>query len=151
MSNQHCVPVQERQSRLCATLLPTGANATRAAPLPPCPKHPPTYKPAPSHSCFLRTYSARIYFIGTNSSLACLHMPHPSNPVDDNSVHPYNREHGLHSLQVSRTFGSYFCVGRKTVRNTCQRVGRQSDGLPQGCSLLCSLYQYICFEQPSIV
>ena len=34
-------------------------------------------------SGFLRTYSARIYFIGANSSLACLHMPHPSNPVDD--------------------------------------------------------------------
>ena len=46
------------------------------------------------HSCFLRTYSARIYFIVSNSSLACLHMPHPSNPVDDISARSYNREHG---------------------------------------------------------
>ena len=52
------------------------------------------YIPRPGHSGFLRTYSARIYFIVSNSSLACLHMPHPSNPVDDTSAHSYNREHG---------------------------------------------------------
>ena len=59
-----------------------------------CPKLTARYKARPCIHCFFRTYSARIYFIGTNSSLACLHMPHPSNPVDDISARSYNREHG---------------------------------------------------------
>ena len=44
---------------------------------------------------FPRTYSARIYFIVSNSSLACLHMPHPSYPADDIRAHSFDREHGL--------------------------------------------------------
>jgi hypothetical protein len=53
------------------------------------------YKAALKLSWFFRTYSARIYFIETNSSLACLHMPHPSNPLDDNRALSFDREHGL--------------------------------------------------------
>jgi len=44
--------------------------------------------------CFFRTYSARIYFIETNSSLAILQLPHPSNPLDDTCAHSFDREHG---------------------------------------------------------
>ena len=42
---------------------------------------------------FLRTYSARIYFIETNSSLAILQLPHPSNPLDDICALSFDREH----------------------------------------------------------
>ncbi|KIO07485.1 hypothetical protein M404DRAFT_411607 [Pisolithus tinctorius Marx 270] len=31
----------------------------------------------------------------TNLSLACLHMPHPSNPLDDICTYSFDREHGL--------------------------------------------------------
>ena len=52
------------------------------------------YKDLRRHRCFLRTYSARIYFIVSNSSLACLHMPHPTSPVDDIRVRPSYRALG---------------------------------------------------------
>ena len=107
------------------------------------------------HLCFLRTYSARIYFIVSNSSLACLHMPHPSNPVDDNSVRPYNREHDCLPKAVSRTFGSLMARCFAVLTCACQRVECQSDGLPLGCSscvLLCSvLQQYILLPATSFV
>ncbi|KAL4081117.1 hypothetical protein J3A83DRAFT_4084336, partial [Scleroderma citrinum] len=49
--------------------------------------------------CFFRTYSARIYSIETNSSLACLHVPHPSSPLDDIRAHSFDREHGFASAR----------------------------------------------------
>ena len=52
----------------------------------------------PNFFGFLRTYSARIYFIETNSSLAILQLPHPSNPLDDNHAHSFDREHGSAQL-----------------------------------------------------
>ena len=99
------------------------------------------YKAPASHTDFLRTYSARIYFIGTNSSLACLHMPHPSNPVDDNRVRPSYRAHGpaLRARGREDVWLTSSVVPISVAREVRQRVGRQSDGLPQGCSLLCSL------------
>jgi hypothetical protein len=48
-----------------------------------------------------RTYSARIYSIGTNSSLACLHMPHLSKEFDDTAAASYNREH---IVELARDF-----------------------------------------------
>ena len=63
------------------------------------------YKPVLLLFRFFRTYSARIYFIETNSSLACLHVPHPSIPVDDISAHSFDREYGL------RLRGSRGCLG----------------------------------------
>ena len=102
-----------------------------------CPKLHLAIKFPSQHSCFLRTYSARIYSIETNSSLACLHMPHPSNPVDDTSIHPYNREHG--SLRrVSRTFGSCLASSACSRADTCQRVECQSDGFLSSLRLLYS-------------
>ena len=81
-------------------------------------------------SGFLRTYSARIYFIVSNSSLACLHMPHPSSLVDDIRAPSYNREHGRLTA-VSRTFGSW-CLRAACSRGpTCQRGERSSDRLFQ--------------------
>ncbi|OCH94958.1 hypothetical protein OBBRIDRAFT_21364 [Obba rivulosa] len=61
---------------------------------------------------------------GTNSSLACLHMPHPSNPVDDTSARSLYREHGR-LCAVSRTFGSRcappqgWCTDRASGLGVC--------------------------------
>ena len=74
-----------RQSEPAATVL--SALRHEAA----CPKHRRINLRARPFG-LLRTYSARIYFIVSNSSLACLHMPHPSNPVDDIRVRPSYRE-----------------------------------------------------------
>ena len=99
------------------------------------------------HSCLLRTYSARIYFIVSNSSLACLHMPLLSHPVDDIRVRPSYREHGRPLLFGGRVWsrgrlarsGAAVCFA--VVRWACQRVGRQSDG----CLLcICILYVTLC-------
>jgi hypothetical protein len=82
------------------------------------------------HGCFLRTYSARIYFIVSNSSLACLHKPHPSTPFDDTRVRPSHREHPGFAAG-SRTFGAaVLCVLVRVARARCQRVERLSDGAP---------------------
>ena len=86
------------------------------------------YKRFPSLSGFLRTYSARIYFIVSNLSLACLHMPHPSYPVDDNRTRPFDREHGLAFVQVSRTFGFSRAQLLAVVRRINQRAECSSDG-----------------------
>lgn len=56
--------------------------------------------PSPSFPFFFRTYSARIYSIDTNRVLACLHMPHPSPPVDDTRAHSFYREHAASSEQL---------------------------------------------------
>ena len=96
-----------------------------------CPKEP-QINCCAQHSGLLRTYSARIYFIVSNSSLACLHMPHPSNPVDDIRARPLYRELWLapFGVRVSRTFGSLAFVFLVSDTGwTCQRVGRRSDGL----------------------
>lgn len=87
------------------------------------------YNPALVRSCFLRTYSARIYSIETNSSLACLHMPHPSNPVDDTSARSFNRElspclQGVEDVRL----GGASCLRASVL--PCLRVARLSDGLP---------------------
>ena len=85
-----------------------------------CPKVRSGIKAAAQPSGFLRTYSARIYFIVSNSSLACLHMPHPSNPVDDIAVRSYNRElrprspRGLEDVWIAASFLPSGWVGART-------------------------------------
>ena len=104
-------------------------------------------KGARRHRCFLRTYSARIYFIETNSSLACLHVPHPSNPVDDIRALPSYREHGLFQGSRGRlaTFLHLPYGWSWVVR---QRVERQSDGLSLCSSLL---VKYIMMIPPTML
>ena len=86
----HIGVAQDEVLELGSAMDPSGASQ----PIRTCPELTAVYIPAILVACFFRTYSARIYFIGTNSSLACLHMPHPSHPVDDATAHSYNREHG---------------------------------------------------------
>ena len=77
----------------------------------PCPKLT-AYKVASRTVCFLRTYSARIYFIGTNSSLARLLVPHPSCPVDDNRARSLCRAHvGLWLARGSLACSSFALPG----------------------------------------
>jgi len=73
--------------------------------------------------------SARIYFIETNSSLAILQLPHPTNPLDDICAHSFNREHGF---RASGSLDDVWFVRRQVLVSvltlTSQRVERSSDG-----------------------
>ena len=76
----------------------------------------PYINPSSRFPGFLRTYSARIYSIETNSSLACLHMPHPSNPVDDTSARSFNREHiALRGVEDVRLGGASLPSGERAT------------------------------------
>lgn len=100
------------------------------------------YKAAPGLRSFLRTYSVRIYFIVSNSSLACLHMPHPSNPLDDIRARSSHREHVLRE-EDSMTFGRPLLCALRGARRACQRAGRLSDGFLS--SLLRVLSDVTCY------
>ena len=77
----------------------------------------------------LRLYSARIYSIGTNSSLACLHMPHLSKEFDDIVVCLVSTENygSLREVGVSRTFWLFFLTESEDEVEDCLRVQRFSD------------------------
>ncbi|KIK76710.1 hypothetical protein PAXRUDRAFT_169066 [Paxillus rubicundulus Ve08.2h10] len=66
-------------------------------------------------------------------------MPYPSNPLDDIRAHSFDREHGLRSGGISRTFGSVLRWAACSSVSRNQRDERLSDGFPLGLLSVVSL------------
>lgn len=87
-----------------------------------------------THSSLINL-SAGIILHVTNSSLAFLTMPHPSNSFDDISAHSLDREHVLWDSMKSGLTSTFLLAVLSWIS---QRVERRSDGF-----LPCTL----CFER----
>ncbi len=106
--------------------------------------HPPAlYKPLSPLPDFLRTYSARIYSIETNSSLACLHMPLLQVHSMTFALARMTENMAPALCGVSRTFGGFGVL--------CSS-GR-APGAASGSSvcLMDSLLCYVCYAFVSCV